>query len=326
MIRVSSAMIELQRVIERVARGTSPVLVLGETGTGKELVARELHECSPRGGGPLQVVNCAALPESLVESILFGHKRGAFTGADSDRSGVFELACGGTIFLDEVGELTPNAQAVLLRVLDGGSVRPIGSSKEIAIDARVVAATHRDLAAMVEQGRFRLDLYHRLNVLAVQLPPLRERREEITPLAEHFLARFARAMASCVSRIELDALSLLIGYDWPGNVRELRNVVERAVTLSDGDAIGVGELPEHLRSCRNGNARSMMAMASTGTSTSTRESERRGLRASLRDHEARLIQEALARTGGNQRQAAELLEVPLRTLERKLASFGPRAS
>jgi DNA-binding NtrC family response regulator len=324
-IRISSAMIEVQRVIERVARGRCPVLVLGETGTGKELVARELHERSARREGPLQVVSCAALPESLVERILFGHMRGAFAGADSDRRGVFELARGGTLFLDEIGELTASAQAALLRVLDGGCVRPIGAAKEIAVDVRVVAATHRDLAAMVSEGRFRLDLFHRLNVLAIHLPPLRERREEIAPLAEHFLACFAQTMASRVIRIETSAMALLLAHGWPGNVRELRNVVERAITIADGSTIGIAELPDSIR----GVARSMSTESAIFVDTLTAAhsaSEPRGLRALLRDHEARLIQAALERTGGNQRQAAELLEVPLRTLERKLASLGQRAS
>jgi len=325
-IRVSSAMIEVQRVIERVARGACPVLILGETGTGKELVARELHERSARSQGPLQIVNCAALPESLVESILFGHVRGAFTGADADRRGVFELARGGTLFLDEVGELSPSAQATLLRVLDGGCVRPLGGTKEIAVDVRVVAATHRDLAAMVSEGRFRLDLFHRLNVFAIRLPPLRERREEIAPLAEYFLARFTPAMGSRVSRIETGAMALLLSHSWPGNIRELRNAIERAVTIAEGHAIGIAELPDSIRGVTEALQMQSRIIVSTPCPASEPpgSNEPRGLRALLRDHEARLIHAALQRTGGNQRQAAELLDVPLRTLERKLASLGPR--
>jgi len=321
-IRISAAMIEVQRVIERVARGTCSVLVLGETGTGKELVARELHERSLRSDGPLQIVNCAALPESLVESILFGHVRGAFTGADCDRRGVFELARGGMLFLDEVGELTPSAQAALLRVLDGGSVRPIGGAKEIAVDVRVVAATHRDLAAMVSEGRFRLDLFHRLNVFSIRLPPLRERREEIPALAEHFLVRFAQSMGSSVSRIGVGTMALMLNHDWPGNVRELRNAVEHAVTLAEGTTLGVEELPETIRGS-NPSQRTVLE-ASVAAAASAGSNEPRGLRALLRDHEARLIHAALQSTNGNQRQAAELLEVPLRTLERKLATLGQR--
>jgi DNA-binding NtrC family response regulator len=324
-IRVSPAMIEAQRVVERVARGVCPVLVLGETGTGKELIARELHELSPRAAGPLQIVNCAALPETLIESILFGHARGAFTGADCDRRGVFELARGGTLFLDEVGELTPGAQAALLRVLDGGCVRPIGGTKEVAVDVRVVAATHRDLAAMVAAGRFRLDLFHRLNVLSIQLPPLRERREEIAPLSEHFLARFTAAMGSRVTRIEVGAMALLLSHDWPGNVRELRNAIEHAVTLAEGSSIGPNELPHAIRSIP-----SPAALPAPSTlpppSALPNESEPRGLRALLRVHEAQLIHAALEKTGGNQRRAAALLELPLRTLERKIASLSLRAA
>jgi two-component system response regulator AtoC len=324
-------MIDVQRSIERFARGVCPVLVLGETGTGKELVARELHELSPRANGPLQIVNCAALPETLIESILFGHARGAFTGADCDRRGVFELAHGGTLFLDEVGELTPGAQAALLRVLDGGCVRPIGSTKEVAVNVRVVAATNRDLTAMVAEGRFRLDLFHRLNVLSLRLPPLRERREEIAPLAEHFLARFAAAMGSQATRIELGAMALLLNHDWPGNVRELRNAIEHAVMLAEGSAISPDELPQTIRSLPNGSTVFESSSTSYVQSTShlpslAEDIEPRGLRALLRMHEAQLIHAALEQTGGNQRQAAELLELPLRTLERKIASLISRAA
>jgi len=324
-IRISPAMIEVQRVIERVARGACPVLVLGETGTGKELVARELHQLSPRAGGPLQIVNCAALPETLIESILFGHTRGAFTGADADRRGVFELACGGTLFLDEVGELTPGAQAALLRVLDGGCVRPIGGTKEIAVDVRVVAATHRDLAAMVAEGRFRLDLFHRLNVLSVHLPPLRERREEIAPLAEYFLSRLVPTMGSRVTRIELGAMALLLSHDWPGNVRELRNAIEHAVTLAEGSSIGPNELPHSIRSLGSNAMVAQSPAPPPPSSAPPSQNEPRGLRALLRMHEAQLIHAALEKTGGNQRRAAALLELPLRTLERKIASLVPRS-
>jgi DNA-binding NtrC family response regulator len=323
-------MIEAQRVIERVARGACPVLVLGETGTGKELVARELHELSPRACGPLQIVNCAALPETLIESILFGHTRGAFTGADCDRRGVFEMARGGTLFLDEVGELTSGAQAALLRVLDGGCVRPIGGTKEIAVDVRVVAATHRDLAAMVAEGRFRLDLFHRLNVLSIRLPPLRERREEIAPLAEHFLSRFAAVMGSPATRIEVGAMALLLSHDWPGNVRELRNAIEHAVTLAEGTAISPNELPQAIRTIASGSTATDSSLPPPPASEPPSALEPfsaggpRGLRALLRMHEAQLIHAALEKTGGNQRRAAALLELPLRTLERKIASLVPR--
>jgi DNA-binding NtrC family response regulator len=307
-------MLELQRVVERVAQRTIPVLLLGETGTGKEVIARELHRCSPRRGKPFVVVNCAAIPDGLVESTLFGCKRGAFTGADRDRPGAFVQAEGGTLFLDEVGELSAAAQAALLRALDSKRVCPVGDCHEIEVDARVVAATHRDLSAMKGQGSFRLDLYHRLNALTLELPPLRSRREEIAPLAEHFLLRAAHDSRTAVCRIEPEAMAKLVAYDWPGNVRELRNVIERAVALADAEAIRVADLPAALRD------------SPAGHEPHEREDgwkpRPQGLRGELRGFEATLIRDALARAGGNRRDAARLLKLPLRTFERKLSTLG----
>jgi DNA-binding NtrC family response regulator len=313
-IRKSPAMVELQRVVERVAQRTIPVLLLGETGTGKELVARELHDCGPRRGRPFVVVNCAAIPDGLIESTLFGWKRGAFTGADRDRPGAFEQARGGTLFLDEVGELSLPAQAALLRVLDSKRVCAVGDVHEIEVNTRVVAATHRDLCAMHAQGTFRLDLHHRLNALTLQLPALRERREEIPLLAEHFLLRFALESGSAVRHIAPDAMARLTAHDWPGNVRELRNAIERAVALADSVTIGVCDLPAALRGERAQGEEPVVSGPTAGKLGD-------GLRAELRGFEATLIRSALERTSGSRRDAARLLGLPLRTFERKLAAL-----
>lgn len=318
-VRASRAMLDLERVIERAARSGLPVLVLGATGTGKELVARELHQRSPRCKGPFKAVNCAVITESLLESLLFGHKKGAFTGADSDRPGVFEQARGGTIFLDEIGELSAAAQAALLRVVEDKRISPIGSAREIEVDVRIVAATHRDLLAMTQTGAFRLDLLHRLNTLTLELPPLCERRDEIPVLARHFLEGVA-APGSGPYRIEADAMECLVNYSWPGNIRELRNVIERAVALSERDSIGRTELPLHVTGAATAAASSVVedALASAD--------DARSLRSEVREHEAMLIRAALRHTQGNRRDAAALLNVPLRTFERRLARLGIRGS
>jgi two-component system response regulator AtoC len=314
-VRQSPDMLELARMVERLAARKISVLVLGETGSGKELIARELHEKSPRSHGPLQVVNCGAIPEHLTASVLFGHVRGAFTGADRDQQGVFARAHGGTVFLDEVGELSGEAQAALLRVLDTQRVCPIGGRQEQAVDVRVVAATHRDLAEMVERGTFRLDLYHRLNSVVLKVPTLRERREEIVPLAEHFIERFGASDAPL--RLSHAACTRLLAYHWPGNVRELRNVVERAVALCDGSVICEQDLPEHV--CQVSQERpAQLPSASSLPRTTAIEPGTIGLREALRQQEIALIEAALRSTQGNQKRAARLLQLPLRTFERKL--------
>lgn len=307
----SAKMREVCAQLQRLAPRNLPVLILGETGTGKELAARMLHDESPRKSGPLRVVNCGAIPENLITSTLFGHERGAFTGADRSREGVFEDARGGTVFLDEVGELSPAAQAALLRALETRKITRVGGNREIDIDARFVAATHRDLDAMASSGEFRLDLLHRLNAVTVSLPPLRERREDIPPLVRFFLEQAKREWRSSVSHVDPAALALLEAHSWPGNLRELRNVVSRAVALVEGDTITVQELPENVRQDR--------------PTTATRATERPpsaglDLRAHLRDVERDLIFGALERSGGNQRKAAEQLGMPLRTFERRLAA------
>ena len=217
------------------------------SGTGKELVARSVHAQSGRSAKAFVDINCAALAETVLESELFGHVRGAFTGAVTGRRGLFEEASGGTLFLDEIGELSPAVQARLLRVLQEGEVRPVGSNESRRVDVRVIAATNRDLAREVEQRRFREDLFYRLNVVAVEVPPLRERPADIAPLAHHFLQKRGQRMRKCVASIDPDALALLAGYHWPGNVRELENAIERAIVLARGDTLGAELLPMSLR-------------------------------------------------------------------------------
>jgi DNA-binding NtrC family response regulator len=304
----SPKMREVCAQLRRLATRNLPVLILGETGTGKELAARMLHEAGPRKDAPLRVVNCGAIPENLVASVLFGHERGAFTGADRAREGVFEDARGGTVFLDEVGELSPSAQAALLRALETRRITRVGGTREIEIDARFIAATHRNLEAMAEAGEFRLDLLHRLNTVTVVLPPLRERREEIRALVDYFLEHASREWGTRRAQVEPAALSLLEQHSWPGNLRELRNVLARAAALVEGDMITVAELPEGLRQ-----------RGTVQPSRATIPAPATDLRSHLRDVERDLITGALEKSGGNQRRAAELLGMPLRTFERRLA-------
>jgi len=238
----SRAMQELIETLGRVAQSKSTVLITGETGVGKELAARAIHDRSAQREMPLIKVNCAAIPESLLESELFGHVKGAFTGATSSKKGKFALADGGTIFLDEIGTMGPSLQAKLLRVLQEREVEPLGAERADRVDLRVIAATNRDLGKLVAEGRFEEDLYYRLSVIPIRIPPLRERREDIPALVEHFLAKHALRIGRAVARIEPDALEALRSYDWPGNVRELENTIERAVVLATGSVIGTGDV------------------------------------------------------------------------------------
>jgi two-component system, NtrC family, response regulator HydG len=247
-IGTSPSLREALRIVERAAPADVTVLITGESGTGKEVFARALHDGSRRAGGPFIALNCAALPAELVESELFGHVRGAFTGADRDRHGMFAAADRGTLFLDEAGELAAPAQAKLLRVLEERVVTPVGSTQQIAVDVRVVAATNRPLHALVHDGAFREDLFYRLSVVQLQLPPLRERREDIAALATHFIAHFAERHGRPALPLDETARRALLAWDWPGNVRELRNAVERAVVMADGDHIQLYDLPAAIAS------------------------------------------------------------------------------
>jgi transcriptional regulator with PAS, ATPase and Fis domain len=295
------------RIIERVAADDASVLLRGETGTGKELAARALHALSPRAGGPFQAINCAALPATLLESELFGHVRGAFTGAVSDSKGHFQLADGGTLFLDEVGEMPPELQAKLLRVLETKSVLPVGGRKPVAIDVRIVSATHRALRREVDEGRFRADLMYRLRVIPIFLPALRERREDIALLCDKFIESTNPTARRRIERVAPSVLGLLARQDWPGNVRELRNVLAYAYAIGDGPILQPNHLPPELLD---------PTLASGEASDGGARSER------PLSAEAKRLLDALRRTGGNKKQAAHLLGMSRVTLWRRLQELG----
>lgn len=297
--------------VDKAARTDTTVLVLGESGTGKELIARALHERSPRGRKTLIKVNCAAIPSGLIESELFGHEKGAFTGALQTHVGKFELADGSTLFLDEIADLSPEAQAKLLQFLQDSVFTRVGGSNPIRVDVRIVAATNRDLALEVAEGRFRLDLYHRIRVIELVLPPLRERLDDVPALAFYFLRNCLQKMPSEVEAISEEALDLLCSYHWPGNVRELENVIERAVVLCRGKTIVAAHLPAELR------GRSAPAVESTNGSNG-----RPTLASAIRAEKIRRVRAALAEAGGNRAQAARLLGIDRSNLTRLMKSLG----
>ncbi len=310
-VAASEPMIEVLEVMERAAGFKATVLLTGESGTGKEVLARAIHSQSPRRGEAFVAVNCAAIPEALLESELFGHAKGAFTGADRARRGLFVEADGGTLFLDEVGELPNALQAKLLRVLQEEEVRPLGDSKSRSVDVRVLAATARDLEAEVAAGRFREDLFYRLNVVRLAVPPLRERPKDIPLLVDHFLAHFRDTLGKPVRGISDEALARLVAYRWPGNVRELENVIERAIILADTDRIGLSELPQNV------------VAPLPGAAVEGRAADF-SLRRARRIVEVEAIQRALRATGGNRTHAARLLEISHRALLYKIKEYGIR--
>ncbi len=299
------AMRQLYELCERVAQSNAPVLVYGETGTGKDVLARRIHQMSQRAKAPLRTVNCSAIPEALSESVLFGHSKGAFTGAERRTEGVFQQADGGTIFLDEVAELSPGAQAALLRVLENGEVQPVGSERPVRVDTRVISATHENLGDCCQRGAFRSDLLFRLNVVSLEVPPLRERVNEIGPLAKLFLQKQAQRDDMPQRQLTDDALTALKRYHWPGNVRELRNAVEHAALVARGATIGSGDLPKSFASRP---AQSFSPSAAT-------------FKQRIRQYETRLIIEALEAAQWQRARAAELLKIPLRTLNHKISSY-----
>ena len=308
----SASMRGVYAQVDRVAATRAPVLLVGETGVGKELVAREIHERSDRRGGPMKALNCGAIPSTLQESLLFGHERGAFTGADKRMPGIFEQAEGGTVFLDEIGELPAETQAALLRTLETGRVVRLGSTEEIVVDVRIISATHRDLEGMTQEGRFRQDLLYRLNTVMIGVPPLRERAEEIRPLVALFL-RKAASSGGRGTRFSERALAAFEKYRWPGNVRELRNVVDRAVIMALRDEIDIGELPAPI-------------VHGPGPADSVRQPTGQGtLRDQLKAFESQLILDALAQCGNNKTRAAEYLGIPVRTLSHKIQALGLKA-
>ena len=296
--------------ITKVADLKTTILILGESGTGKELVARAIHQNGRRSQKPFVAVNCGAIPENLLESELFGHVRGAFTDAASDKAGFFEQADGGTLFLDEIGEMSLALQVKLLRVLQESEIRRVGGSASKIVDVRVVSATSRELSVDVGAGRFREDLYFRLNVFCLQLPPLRERVEDIPLLAEYFLKRYRSGNDTQTVRIEPDAMRSLIAYRWPGNIRELENAVERACILCEGGRITAGALPPSVRLFEENNVG-----ASCGD-------ENLSIKKAENSLERELIRKALAKTGGNRTHAAKILEISHRSLLYKLKEFG----
>jgi DNA-binding NtrC family response regulator len=302
---------QLYQDAARAARANVPILVLGETGSGKEHVAAAIHREGPRKTEPFVVVNCGAIPTSLLETTLFGHERGAFTGAAARAIGVFERADGGVLFLDEIGELTMSAQVALLRALETRRISRVGGSSEIQVDVRVVAATHCDLEGMIEEGTFRQDLYFRLSGVQLEVPPLRERSDEIAPLSRLFLARARREWDVRAREIAREAMAALERYAWPGNVRQLRHAIERSALLGGGETIAVADLPEYVL------ARVPETPERTPPELAV-ESGDLALKERVRRFERALIDEALRRAGGNRQVAAKLLRIPLRTLFRKM--------
>jgi two-component system response regulator HydG len=295
--------------VRQAAPTSATVLLAGESGTGKELAARMVHDLSPRAAGPFVPINCAAIPDTILESELFGYERGAFTGAAARKEGRFERAHGGTLFLDEVGEMTPAVQVKLLRVLQDGVVERLGGTQPVQVDVRIVAATNKDLSAEVRAGRFREDLFYRLNVVAIRLPPLRERREDVPLLASAFLRRLAEKNARPVTGFTPAALAALERHDWPGNVRELENTVERAVVLSRGGLVDVGELPEAVR-------QRQAEPAGAGSAISI------PVGTPMEDVERLVIRETLRHTRGDKTLAAQILGIAARTIYRKLDRDG----
>ncbi|MDI3283420.1 sigma-54 dependent transcriptional regulator [Polyangium sp. 15x6] len=304
----SESMQAIFKTITKIADYKTTVLVTGESGVGKELVARALHRRSSRRGGPFVAVNCGAIPENLLESELFGYRRGAFTDATTDRVGLFEQANHGTLLLDEIGELPLSLQVKLLRVLQEETIRRLGDSKDIKIDVRIIAATHRDLSAETQAGRFREDLFYRINVLPIGIPPLRERREDVPLLVEHFMNRNNARFGTNIRALSPEARRLLLEYGWPGNVRELENTIERAMVLAEKDSIEADDLPERIRE-----ARDPIQLHLTSGELSIKKTSR--------VIEEILIRRALQKTKGNRTRAAEVLEISHRALLYKIKDY-----
>jgi len=312
LLGVSPAIQKVRALTEKLARGQAPVYIHGESGTGKELVARLIHELGPRTAGPFVAVNCGAIPEALMESEFFGHKKGSFTGAVADKDGLFKAADGGTLFLDEVGDLPLHMQVKLLRAIQEKSVRPVGSQAEVKVDVRILSATHKDLSDLVREGKFRQDLFYRLSVIELSVPSLRERPEDIPVLAEHLCARLAANLGIATPKLSADALTALSQYDFPGNVRELENILERAMTLCDGQEISAGDM--------------QLPMRNRGPDRLTKADSGPSGEETLDEYLARIeevaIRDALARTNQNKTAAAKLLGITFRALRYKLEKLG----
>ena len=330
MVGTSKAMKDLQSLIDRVGQTKSNVLVTGESGTGKELIARALHYSGTLRSKPFVTVNCGAIPETLMESEMFGHKRGSFTGAVAEKEGLFHVSDGGSIFLDEVGELPPGIQVKLLRVLQDRSFRPVGGTESTKVDVRVISATNRNLEEMVAKGEFREDLYYRLNVINIQTPALRERKEDVPQLVEHFLTKFSLGMGKNITRVAPAAMDILKEYEFPGNIRELQNILERAVALEGHAEITVESLPPHLKK-RKAPGVSIPSLATTGivTAASSVPQAEDPFQAGPVDLEARVgeierfyLLKSMDRAKGVKKEAARLLGISFRSFRYRLAKYG----
>ncbi len=313
----SPAIMQIFAVVEKVANTPSTVLITGESGTGKELIARALHENSSRHGGPFIKINCAAIPKTLMESELFGYEKGAFTGAVGAKPGRFELAHGGTLFLDEIGEIPVEMQVKLLRVLQESEFERVGGIRTIKVDVRLVTATNRDLLQDIADGSFREDLYYRLNVVPIHIPPLRERREDIPLLVDHFLAKFNDRLKKQIGSVSADAVSRLVSYHWPGNIRELENMMERTMLFCERPEIQASDLPPEIA----GLPAAALAAAAAGAG-----SLKEAVRAETERVERELIQKALDETGGNVTQAARKLKISRKSLQTKMKELGLRTA
>lgn len=314
LVAQSESMRSIFETVERLSKFHTTVLIRGESGTGKELLARAIHNNSPRKGKPFIAINCGAIPENLMESELFGHKKGAFTDATRDKKGLFEEATGGTIFLDEIGELPLQLQVKLLRALQERQIRRVGDEQMIDIDIRVIAATLRDLEDDVEIGRFRDDLYYRLNVVSIAIPALRERREDIEILIEHFLSKQCKRLEISPKKLSREAKEAFQNYHWRGNVRELENCIERALVLSEGDTITLESLPEHIQNSKAPERGNMQFSEISDDNLSIKQH--------TRSLELSLILRALQKTKGNRTHAAKILEISHRALLYKIKEFG----
>jgi two-component system response regulator AtoC len=304
-IGVSDTVVKLKKLAKRIAISDSTVLIRGESGTGKDLIAKAIHHHSPRGAGPFVTINCAALPETLLESELFGHRKGSFTGAIKDKDGLFKVADGGTFFLDEVGNISTAIQVKLLRVLEDKKITPVGDTKPIEVEVRLIAATNSDLDEEVRMGRFRADLFYRLNVIPIFIPPLRDRSEDIELLSNHFISKYSRKINIPLKQISDEAMALLVKYHWPGNVRELENVIERAVLLNRSDTLEVSDFPEKLRE-----PQPVTVVREIDPPTPTLESI-----------EKAYIHFVMSQTKGKKAQAAEILGIDASTLYRKIQRY-----
>jgi DNA-binding NtrC family response regulator len=307
-ISASPKMETVKKMILKVARSNSTVLIRGESGTGKELIARAVHNQSPRSAEMFQAVNCAAINENLLESELFGHEKGSFTGAHAEKKGLFEIADRGTLFLDEIAELDVGIQAKLLRALQERKIRRVGGTHELSVDVRVIAATNRDLRAMVSDGRFRDDLYYRINVLSIDVPPLRERRDDIPVLIDYFLKKHTRNTSRLITGLTAETRKVMLDYSWPGNVRQLESAIERAILLAEGDQITLEDLPTEVRQDAGPTAEGAFKLPAEGIN--------------FEDVERNLITQAMEQTDYNITKAAKLLGLTFRTLQYRLEKFG----